>query len=112
MLTLHADWSVSADEIRVSYRLTNRHSVCAYAYVLPRTAMFGPRPGTAYAQLTPDLTELDLLLGTCEPPAGISVPVRIQPLARAIAPGGEFTGEIRLPVPVREWGAYTNPDDP
>jgi hypothetical protein len=113
MMTLQAEWAVSDGELRVAYRLRNRHPVRAFAYTVPRTARrHQPRPGSAYALLSPGDLDLTLLLGTCDPPAGVAVPVRIQPLARAVPPGGELAGEVQLPVPVVEWGAYSDPDAP
>src|SRR5262249_10834808 len=100
------DWSITAGELRVAYRLTNKHPVAAYAYVLPRTAPdLQPRPGSAYALLSEGDAALLLSLGACVPPKGGSGPVRVQPLAVPVAPG-------RLPIPIAERGAYSNPDGP
>jgi hypothetical protein len=113
VIAIHTDWSITASELRVAYRLTNKHPVAAYAYVLPRTAPERePRPGSAYALLSNGDVDLTLLLGTCEPPAGLSVPVRIQPLAVRVPPGQQFASELWLPIPVPEWDAYSDPDGP
>src|SRR5262245_8252020 len=113
MIAIHTDWSITASELRVAYRLTNKHPVAAYAYVLTRTARdLQPRPGSAYALLSEGDVDLILFLGACVPPEGVSVPVRVQPLAVLIPPGREFAGEVRLPVPIPEWGAYSDPDGP
>src|SRR5581483_1625972 len=113
MLTVHADWSITASELRVAYRLTNKHPVAAYVYVLPRTATERePRPGSAYALLSDGDVDLTLLLGTCETPSEVAVPVRVQPLAVLIPPAREFAGEVRLSVPVPEWNAYSDPNGP
>jgi hypothetical protein len=112
MMTVQADWQLADDQLRVAYRLTNRHPVPAYAYTVPRTARrLQPRPGSAYALLSGGGMDLTLLLGTCDPPDDLDVSVKIQPLAVLVPPRKEFAGEVRLPVPVVEWGAYSNPDD-
>ncbi len=112
-MTLDCDWTVGDTELSVKYRLTNRHSVAAFAYTVPRTARrMAQYPGAAYARLSKDDTELTLLLGTCDPPEGVQVPVRVQPLAVLIPAGQTYAGEVRLPVPVPEWDAYHPPGDP
>jgi hypothetical protein len=112
-MTLDCDWTFGDTELSVKYRLTNRHPTAAFAYTVPRTARrMEQYPGTAYAMLSDDDTALTLRLGTCDPPADISVPVRVQPLAVRIPVGQTHAGEVRLPVPVPEWDAYHPPDDP
>jgi hypothetical protein len=113
VISLDCDWTVGDTELSVKYRLTNRHPAAAFAYSVPRTARrLEQYPGAAYARLLNDDTELTLLLGTCAPPAEMQVPVCVQPLAVLIPPGRAHAGEVRLPVPVPEWDAYSPPDDP
>jgi hypothetical protein len=111
MMTLQAEWQVADDQLRVAYRLTNGHPAAAYVYAVPRTSGLRPRPGTAYAPLAADDADLTLLLGASPLPERMRVAVKIQPLAVLVPPRKEFAGEVRLPVPVVEWGAYSNPDD-
>lgn len=112
MLVVNTDWSITASEIRVAYRFTNKHAAPVYVYTVPQTALREVLPGTAYAQLSRGDIDLTLLLGTSDPPAGVSVPVRVQPLAVFVPAGGDVAGEVRVPVPVPEWTAYTDPAGP
>jgi hypothetical protein len=111
MMTLQADWQLADDQLRVAYRLTNGHPTAAYVYAVPRTSELTPRPGTAYALLGADDADLTLLLGASPLPARTRVAVKIQPLALLVPPRKEYAGEVRLSVPVVEWGAYSNPDE-
>lgn len=112
-MKLDAEWAVGDADLAVKYRLTNRHPGAAFAYTVPRTAhRLRPYPGAAYAVLSPDDTELTLRLGVCEPPKGVMVPTRVQPLAVRIPAGQAHAGEVRLPLPIPEWDTYAPPDDP
>ena len=113
MMMLQADWTIADGELRVAYRLKNRHSVPAYAYTVPRMVPdLQLRPGSAYALVSESDLDLTLLLGSCDPPKDVSVPYRVQPLAVMVKPGKEFAGKVKLPIPVPEWGGYSNPDGP
>ena len=110
-MLLHTDWTFTTDHLRVAYRLTNNCAAPLYAYTIPRTAArLLPRPGCAYTLLTSDDTELTLLLGTCQPPERYSVPLRVQPLAVLVPPGKQYAGEVKVPIPLVEWNAYSSPD--
>jgi hypothetical protein len=102
--------TVTDAELAFTARVRNTGREPVYVYTVPNAVRAGPRPGTAYALLAHDDTELQLTLLPSPLPAGVSVPYRVQPFATRVEPRAERPIEIRLPLPVVEWYGYSNPD--
>jgi len=97
-------------ELHFTARVRNTGREPVYVYTIPNTAASGSRPGTAYALLTDDDTELRLTLLPSPLPPDVSVPYRVQPFATRLEPRTELPIDIRLPVPVVEWYGYSTSD--
>ena len=103
---------VTPDTLVVSCRVRNTDPDALFVYTTPITGGGDPWPGLAYALVSADGLDLRLRLGSSPLPADLQVPRRAVALAAGLEPGEERTIELRFPLPVVEWYAYSSPTDP
>jgi hypothetical protein len=109
MFELTGSLATATAEAVVRYQGVNRSREPVFVAHLAVDASFKLHPKTAYAALSADGLRLNLILGASPLPTDCDVEFGAVALFVKVSPGEQVTGEVRLPIPVEEWNAYTLP---
>ncbi|MCI0465074.1 MAG: hypothetical protein L0Z62_49770 [Gemmataceae bacterium] len=109
MFDLTGMFTTAGPEAVVQYQGLNRRPEPVFVAHLPVDVTLKPYPNSAYAALSADGQRLNLILGTSPLPIDRDVEYGVSALFIKVSPGAQVRGEVRLPVPVKEWNAYFLP---